>query len=113
MSSLSDILTTAKNIVTAISQLGQTYLSVEGSQITTNITSATLVLSGQGRIARVSVIVAGSGAGSIYDASSASATTDKLWTIPTTVGITEINLPVNNGIVVAPGSGQTVAISYS
>ncbi len=113
MSSLSDILTTAKNIVTAISQLGQTYLSIEGSQITTDITSATLVLSGQGRIARVSVVVAGSGAGSIYDASSASATTGKLWTIPTTVGVTEINLPVNNGIVVAPGSGQTVAISYS
>lgn len=44
MSSLSDILTTAKNIVTAISQLGQTYLSVEGSQITTDITSVTLVL---------------------------------------------------------------------
>lgn len=113
MSSMSDILTAAKNVVTAISQLGQTYLSVEGSRLYSDITAATVVLSGQGRIARVSVVVAGSATGSIYDANDATATSNKLWTIPTTAGITEINLPVNNGIVVAPGTGQTIAISYS
>jgi hypothetical protein len=113
MASLSDILTTAKNIVTAISQLGQTYLSVEGSKVTTGITTATLVQSGQGRIARVSVVVAGPHAGSIYDASSATATTGLIYAIPKDVGITEVNLPVNNGIVVVPSTGQTVAISYS
>jgi hypothetical protein len=113
MASLSDILTTTKNIVTALNQLGQTYLDVEGTTSYTQITAATLVKSGQGRIARLVVVVAGSGTGSVYDASSAAATTNKLLTIPTTIGIVEVNIPVNNGIVVAPGTGQTVAIVYS
>ena len=113
MASLSDILTTTKNIVTALNQLGQTYLDVEGTSSYTNITTATLVKSGQGRIARVIVVVAGSGTGAVYDASSATATSDKLLTIPTTIGVGEANIPVNNGIVVAPGTGQTVAIVYS
>jgi len=59
------------------------------------------------------VVVAGSGTGSVYDASSATATNDMLLTIPTTIGIVEANIPTNNGIVVAPGTGQTVAIVYS
>lgn len=113
MSSLSDILTVAKNVVTAVSQLGQTYLAVQGTKVTTDISSATLVQAGEGRVARVSVVVAGSATGSVYDASSASATTGMLWSIPNSVGVTEVNLPVNNGIVVAPGTGQTVTISYS
>jgi N-methylhydantoinase B/oxoprolinase/acetone carboxylase alpha subunit len=113
MASLDDILTASKNIVTALSRLGQTFLDVQGSSSYTNITTATLVQSGQGRIARVVVVVAGSGAGAVYDAASATATSDKLLTIPTTVGVVEANIPVNNGIVVAPGAGQTVAIIYS
>lgn len=113
MSSLSDILTATKNIVTALNQLGQTYSGVVGSKITAGISAATLVKKGEGRIARVSVTVAGSAAGSIYDASDAASTTRKIWVIPNTLGITEINMPVNNGIVVAPGTGQTVSISYS
>ena len=113
MASLSDILTATKNIVTALNQLGQTYLQVQGTKIATDITTATLVQSGQGRIARVSVTVAGSSDGAIYDASSASLTTGKLLLVVKTHGIYEVNLPVNNGIVVAPGTGQTIAICYS
>jgi len=113
MSSISDMLTAAKNVVSAINQLGQTYLSAVGVSLYSNITTATVVKSSQGRICRISVVEAGSAAGAIYDASLAGATTNKVWTIPTTAGITEINLPVNNGIVVAPGTGQTIAISYS
>lgn len=113
MASLSDLLTAAKNIVTSVNQLGQTYLQVQGSQSLSGITAATLVKSGQGRVARVSVVVAGSAAGAIYDTNVPSATTGQIWVIPNTVGVTEINLPVNNGIVVAPGTGQTVVVSYS
>lgn len=113
MSSISDILTAAKNIVTALNGLGQTYLSVVGAQLTGSISAATLVKSGGGRIARISVTVAGSSEGSIYDAANANATSVKIASIPNTVGVTEINLPVNSGIVVAPGTGQTVVVSYS
>lgn len=113
MASLSDILTATKNIVTALNQLGQTYLQVQGTKIATDITTATLVQAGQGRLARVSVVVAGSAAGAVYDASSASLTTGQVWVIPNTIGVTEVNIPINNGIVVAPGTGQTVVVSYS
>jgi hypothetical protein len=113
MASLSDILTAAKNIVTALNQLGQSFLQVEGSNMQSNITSATLVKTGQGRIARISVVVAGSAVGRIYDANASAATTNTMFVIPNTVGVTQINMPVNNGIVVAPGTGQTVSISYS
>jgi len=60
MSSLSDILTAAKNVVTSVNQLGLTYLRVQGAVRSTTMTTATLVTSGQGRLASVSVVVAGS-----------------------------------------------------
>ena len=43
MSSLSDILTAAKNVVTAINGVAQTYLNVQGLQNSGSLTSATLV----------------------------------------------------------------------
>ena len=113
MSSLSDMLTAAKNSVTAINTLGQTYLQVSGSKVSTQISVATLLSVGQGRLARVIVTTAGSAAGSIYDASAASATTPKIFVIANTLGVTEVNIPVNNGIVIAPGTGQVVTVSYS
>lgn len=113
MSSLSDILTAAKNIVTAINGLGQTYLQVSGSKVSVQISVATLVSVGQGRLARVVVTTAGSAAGSIYDASVSTATTSKIFVIANTLGVTEVNIPVNNGIVVTPGTGQVVTVSYS
>lgn len=113
MASLGDILTTTKNIVIALNQLGQTYLQVEGSKSYTNMTKATLVQLGQGRIARLVVVVAGSEPGAVYDSSSESDKSNRLFIIPTDIGISEINIPVNNGILVAPGTGQTVTIVYS
>ena len=112
MSSLTDILTAAKNIVTAVNGAAQNYLNVQGAQSLANITTATVVKASAGRVAVVSVITAGV-AGAIYDANSTAVTTNKLWTIPATVGLTTINLPTNFGIVVAPGAGQVVVISYS
>jgi|APFre7841882654_1041346.scaffolds.fasta_scaffold02802_5 hypothetical protein len=111
--SLSDILTAVKNIVTALNNAAQTYLNVQGQQNKAAITAATLVKNGSGRVATVSVIVAGSATGNIYDSSSTTVTSSPIFIIPTTVGITVVNIPVSIGIVVAPGSGQTVTISYS
>lgn len=112
MASLSDILTTAKNVVTAINGVAQTYLAVQGSQISSDITTATLLKKGSGRVATVSIIVGGAN-GFIYDASVDTATTKPIYVIPNTVGVIFVNLPVVNGIVVVPGAGQTVSVSYS
>lgn len=111
--SLSDLLTAAKNIVLALGTATQTYLDVNGVQTICGLASATLVRLGSGRVCRVSVVVGGSAAGVIYDAATASATTKPLYHIPNTEGVYEVNLPVTNGIVVAPGSGQTVSVSFS
>lgn len=113
MASLTDILTAAKNFVTAVNELGQTFLKVSGSKSTSAIATAQLIQSGQGRVCRVVVTTAGSAVGAVYDASATGVTTNPVLTIPNTVGVIEVNIPVNNGIVVAPGTGQTVAISYS
>jgi hypothetical protein len=113
MSSISDILTATKNIVTAINGLGQTYLQVSGTKSFKEISAATVVQVGQGRLVRVIVTTAGSAAGSIYDASVSSATSSKIFVISNTLGVTEVSVPVDNGIVVAPGTGQVVTVSYS
>jgi len=113
MASLSDLLTTAKNIASAINGVAQTYVFVQGAQIHQNMTAATVVSTSQGRLATVSVTTAGSAVGVIYDSASTSITTRPIYTIPNTVGVVSVNLPVVYGVVVAPGTGQAVTVSYS
>lgn len=113
MSSLSDILTAAKNVVTAINGIGQTYLKVQGARRSDTLTATSLVSTGQGRLASISVVVAGSAAGTIYDSSASGSLTNALATIGNTAGVTFVNLPYNNGLVVVPGTGMTVVVTYS
>jgi hypothetical protein len=120
MANLSDILTTAQNIASAINGIAQTYLNVQGIKNTAGITAAKLVSvvsaapnPPNARLARVSVIVAGSVAGTIYDANNVTATTNPIYVIPMTVGVFEVNFPLSFGLVVVPGTGQTVSVSYS
>jgi len=111
--SLSDILTAAKNIVTALNNASQTYLNVNGARSSCNISAATVVSSSSGRCVSVIVTTAGSTTGSVYDSISTSNTTLSVFVIPNTVGVFTVNCPVTNGIVVAPGSGQIVTVVYS
>ena len=110
---LSDILTAIKNLVVAVGALTQNYLNVQGASIASAITVPTVIKMTGGRIARVSVTIAGSAAGTIYDGASLSATTKPIYTIPNTLGVFEVNMPVSFGGFVSPGSGQTVSVSYS
>ena len=113
--SLSDILTATKNIVTALATAAQNYLNVQGLINAAGITATTLVSAKAGRIANVSVIVAGAATGMIYDATSTTDTTKPIYVIPMAVGNAPyiVNMPVSFGIVIAPGSGQTITVSYS
>ncbi len=111
--SISDVLTAIKNIVTGVNALAQNYLNVQGITNSAALTAATVVKSSAGRVARVSVIVAGSATGTVYDGATVTATTKPLYVIPMTVGVFEVNLPANFGILVLPGTGQTVTISWS
>lgn len=113
MSSLSDIFTVAKNIAVAINNAAQVYLKVQGTNRSSTLTSTALVSSGQGRLASVSVIVAGSTAGTIYDSNLTGSLTSSLAVIGNTLGVSVMNLPYNNGLVVVPGTGMTVVVTYS
>jgi hypothetical protein len=113
MSSLSDILSAAKNIAVAVNNAAQTYLRVQGAQRSGTLTSTTLVSSTQGRIASVSVVVAGSTDGMIYDNNVVGSLVNALAVIDNVIGVTVINMPYNSGLIVVPGTGMTVVVSYS
>ena len=113
MASLGDIFSSSQNIVTALNNAAQTYLNVNGSTSSAGLTTATVVKPAPGRVCTVVVIVAGAATGKVYDATSAAATTNPIFVIPTTIGVYLVNVPTLYGIVVAPGSGQTVAVSFS
>ena len=122
MSSLSDILTAAKNIAVALNTAAQTYVKVQGAQRSLTLTPTSpavspagvhLVSNGQGRLASVSVIVAGSADAMIYDSNLTTSLTSALAVVDNVLGVTVINMPYNNGLVVVPGAGMTLVVSYS
>lgn len=80
-----------------------------------NITAAKAVKASAGRLFKISVLVAGSAAGAAHDcaATGDAATANQIAVIPNTVGIYTVDWPCATGIVIAPGSGQTIAVSYS
>lgn len=109
-----DFLTTLKNIVTALNTQNQTSINVAGAQDFYNITSATLVKNSAGRLVNISVIVKGSANGTVYDASSQTDTSRPIYSISdAATGIQVVNLPVQYGLLIVPGIGQTVAGSFS
>lgn len=111
--SISDILTTLKNLVVAVNNLTQTYLAINGQLVVTGTAAAALLKSSAGRVATVSVTTAGSAVGHVYDSNQLGASARTLYIIPNTVGVYVVNLPTSFGILVVPGTGQVVAVSYS
>ena len=80
-----------------------------------NITAATVVKASAGTIANVVVVVAGSAAGSVNDAATtgAAAAANKIFSVPNTAGVYVLDFPFANGLVITPGTGQTLAVSFS
>lgn len=113
--SLSDLLTAVKNLVVALNGATQAYRNVNGISSLEGITTATVVKPSAGRVASVVVLVAGSAPGAIYDSASAASQTGKLWSIPNATQDEPyvVNLPADSGILVVPGTGQTVSLSWS
>jgi hypothetical protein len=87
---------------------------IPDAQTVLDITAATVVKASPGRLALISVIVAGSAVGAAYDAVSVTGNTaaDQVAVIPNTVGVYVIDWPCLAGIVVAPGTGQTISVAY-
>ena len=114
--SLSDLLTAVKNLVIALNGATQSFKDVNGVSTAEGITAATVVKTTPGRIARVSIITAGSTTGMIYDSASI-AQVMPLWVIPMAASATGepyvVNLATDSGILVVPGTGQSVTVCWS
>jgi len=82
---------------------------------TLNITAATVIKASAGTIGSISVLVAGSAPGAVHDCATtgAAAAGNKVAVIADAVGVTALNWPATAGIVVVPGTGQTIAVSFS
>jgi hypothetical protein len=80
-----------------------------------NITTATVIKASAGRLIKISVNVAGSAAGSASDSATVAgvAAGNLVAVIPNTVGVYSLSWPCKNGIVVTPGTGQTISVAYS
>ena len=80
-----------------------------------NITAPTVIKAAPGVPLMVQVLVAGTTNGAIYDASSTSGNVvaNQVASIPASVGGYIIQTPCQTGILIVPGSGQTLAVSYA
>ena len=87
-----------------------------GNTRTLDITAATVIKATAGRLYTISVVVAGSAAGAVYDnnATSGNTAANQIGVIPDTAGqVPFYGFPTSTGIVVVPGTGQTLAVSWS
>ena len=87
----------------------------QGSESWLNITAATVVKATPGVAVSACVVVAGTGAGAVYDNSSTSGNTaaNQVGVLPTVGGAVQVGALCATGIVVAPGTGQTIAIFFT
>jgi hypothetical protein len=115
MAGLDDILTTQKNGVVALGNIAQITKRVAGTNTSVALTASTAVSVGPARLVSVTVIVAGSAVGGVYNSATTSgaASSNQVYTIPNTVGVYPVGAELTAGLVVTPGSGQTVAVTYT
>lgn len=116
MAALDDILTTQKNGVVAINAIGNDTLIKAGISNTKEIAAATtlVIKPKSGWCATVSVIAAGSTQGYLYDTNSSSALTgNRIYAIPNTLGIYQVQIPFATGLTIVTGTGSIVSVTYS
>jgi hypothetical protein len=112
--SLDDILTAQKNGVIALNNIQQALASEVATVTTAVATASTFVLAGKGRLLRFSVLVAGTTVGFVYNSATPTggAASNALVACPNTIGIYEAGVVFDSGLVIAPGTGQSVSITY-
>jgi len=110
--SLSDLLTAVKNLVIALNGATQAFNNVNGTSTLEGITTPTVIKTSPGRVAAVSILIAGSTPGMMYDSASL-AENAPLVVIPNLQGLFVVNLATNSGLLVVPGTGQSVTVAWS
>lgn len=117
MATIDDILTTQKNGVIAINNLSQIFKSYnEGETTSQTVTSTTLIVAGSGRLVSVTVVIQGSANGFVYNSSTVAGVAASNALCASTsadVGAYAVGAKFTNGLVVAPGTGQSINVTYS
>lgn len=122
MANIDDLVTVQKNGVVAVNALTEAlaafktvYENFVGTSTYLGAVDASLVSNTAGRLVNIMVAVDGSVHGTIHDAASvAAASSDNIIAIiPKAIGMVQINVPFFNGLVVNPGNGQSVSLTYS
>jgi len=86
-----------------------------GNRAALNVTAATVIKATAGICVSVAVVVAGSTVGTVNDVATTggAAATNQFGTVPNSVNTYTFNWPCGTGIVVVPGTGQTLAVSFA
>lgn len=86
-----------------------------GNNSVLNITAATVVKASPGTIWNVNVTTAGTTVGGVYDfaATTGEAAANLVAAIPDVVGAIDLIFPCKTGILIVPGTGQVVSVSFS
>lgn len=115
MASLDDVVTVQKNGVIGVNGLNQALRRAQGSNTSSTVTAQTLVISGKGFLVNFSVVVAGTTAGTINNAATTAlaSAANALCSTPTTIGVYPCGIVFTNGLVITPGTGQSINITYS
>jgi len=115
MASLDDILTTQKNGVVAINGLTQTLQKGQGTVTSSTVSTDTLVVTGKGYLVNFSVVASGTANGTISNSQTVAgvASTNALCAVPQTIGVYSANLVFTTGLVIKPGTGQQINVTYS
>lgn len=101
-------------MVVAINGWNTTTKKNAGTTSSTTVTAATVVATGNGRLVNISVVVAGSTTGFVYNAASTTVTASQaLAAAPNTIGTYANGSNYTVGLVVVPGTGQSLNITYS
>ena len=114
MAGFTDILTALQNGVQGISDVSLHLSHQNPDFLSGPISASTLVQVGYVRLLGVSVIVGGA-AGLLHNVNRAAdaASTNQIYTIPTTAGYYDVHMVFPAGLVCVPGAGQIVALFYA
>lgn len=114
-SSFEAISTNIASLSTNIANLATTSSYLAGKNTSSTVTSSTLVVAGSGRLVGVSIIVAGTTSGLIHNSATTggASASNALVATPVTIGFYAVGQRFTNGLVIVPGTGQSINVTYS
>jgi hypothetical protein len=115
MANLDDILTATKNAVVALNTINSSINYFSGRITSSTTSSSAVAVTGSGVLVNVSVVTAGTTAGAINDANTTggATTANTLISIPNTIGVFTCGQHFTKGLVIVPGTGQYINVTYS